>query len=76
MAKKVDGIRFVGKFPTMNFARSPTVEYILIDMCMCQVLLGGGRAYMTPDNFSDPEYPEQTGERTDGRNLIQVTIDV
>eukprot|EP00058_Branchiostoma_floridae_P028589 XP_002614080.1 hypothetical protein BRAFLDRAFT_118432 [Branchiostoma floridae] len=35
------------------------------------VILGGGRAYLTTTNQSDPEYPDQTGFRTDGRDLIQ-----
>ena len=37
-----------------------------------QVILGGGRRKFLPDNVTDPEYPNMTGVRTDGRNLIQV----
>ena len=37
-----------------------------------QVLLGGGRHKFLPKNVTDPEYPNKTGERADGRNLIQV----
>ena len=35
-----------------------------------QVLLAGGRSMFLPTNVNDPEYPEQTGRRKDGRNLI------
>ena len=35
------------------------------------MILGGGRGKFLP-NIPDPEYPEKTGERSDGRNLIQV----
>ncbi|XP_073531355.1 intestinal-type alkaline phosphatase isoform X3 [Phyllobates terribilis] len=37
------------------------------------VILGGGRKYMTPKGSQDPEYPSdtiQSGLRKDGRNLI------
>ncbi|NWZ78461.1 PPBI1 phosphatase, partial [Poecile atricapillus] len=37
------------------------------------VILGGGRMYMTPKRTPDPEYPEdpdQNGTRKDGRDLI------
>ncbi|XP_061072507.1 alkaline phosphatase, tissue-nonspecific isozyme [Conger conger] len=37
------------------------------------VIIGGGRKYMTPKNTFDPEYPTDAtagGQRTDGRNLI------
>ena len=33
------------------------------------VILGGGRANFFPEATVDPEYPEQTGNRTDGRDL-------
>lgn len=36
-----------------------------------QVILGGGRQYMLPKSTFDPEYPTDTGDRSDGRNLIQ-----
>ncbi|XP_075427088.1 intestinal-type alkaline phosphatase-like isoform X2 [Ascaphus truei] len=38
------------------------------------VILGGGRKYMTPERTPDPEYPtdpKQNGLRRDGRNLIE-----
>jgi alkaline phosphatase len=35
-----------------------------------QVILGGGRSKFLPRNVSDPEYPQNKGERLDGRNLI------
>ncbi len=34
------------------------------------VLLGGGRAQFLPDTQTDPEYPDKTGKRRDGRNLV------
>ena len=35
-----------------------------------EVVLGGGRATFLPGTASDPEYPEQTGARRDGRDLV------
>ncbi|ABI78047.1 alkaline phosphatase [Hyphomonas neptunium ATCC 15444] len=35
------------------------------------VILGGGRAKFLPAETPDPEYPDQTGERADGRNLME-----
>ena len=38
-----------------------------------QVIIGGGRRYMTPRGTKDPEYPQafsSRGKRKDGRNLI------
>ena len=35
------------------------------------VALGGGRAKFMPRTMHDPEYPEKTGERQDGRDLIK-----
>ena len=35
-----------------------------------EVALGGGRGHFLPVGEPDPEYPEQTGFRTDGRNLV------
>ncbi len=38
-----------------------------------QVIIGGGRKYMTPKGFPDPEYPADLsaqGQRKDNRNLI------
>jgi len=34
------------------------------------VLMGGGRTNFMPSDQNDPEYPEQTGRRKDGRDLI------
>ena len=31
--------------------------------------MGGGRRAFFPANVTDPEYPDQTGRRQDGRNL-------
>jgi alkaline phosphatase len=36
-----------------------------------EVVLGGGRAFMTPPAASDPEYPDRKGLRRDGRDLIK-----
>lgn len=34
------------------------------------VILGGGRSKFLPKETPDPEYADQTGDRTDGRNLM------
>lgn len=34
------------------------------------VAMGGGRRHFLPKTMNDPEYPNRTGRRTDGRNLI------
>lgn len=34
------------------------------------VILGGGRRHFLPDSEADPEYPDKTGDRDDGENLI------
>ena len=34
------------------------------------VVFGGGRANFLPATMADPEYPDQSGKRQDGRNLI------
>ncbi|XP_070758478.1 LOW QUALITY PROTEIN: alkaline phosphatase, tissue-nonspecific isozyme [Enoplosus armatus] len=42
------------------------------------VIMGGGRKYMFPQNKSDVEYPgvaKQSGTRKDGRNLVQEWTD-
>ena len=36
-----------------------------------EVILGGGRAHFLPREEADPEYPEATGRRKDGRDLIE-----
>jgi alkaline phosphatase len=35
-----------------------------------EVAMGGGRAMFRPATATDPEYPDQTGERKDGRDLV------
>ena len=40
-----------------------------------EVIFAGGRKKMTPKNLTDPEYPDKTGERLDGRNLIKEWVD-
>jgi alkaline phosphatase len=36
-----------------------------------EVVLGGGRDYLLDRGSPDPEYPERTGMRRDGRNLVR-----
>jgi alkaline phosphatase len=36
-----------------------------------EVVLGGGRAYLTDTGTADPEYPQTKGLRRDGRDLIR-----
>lgn len=43
-----------------------------------QVILGGGRKYMTPVGTQDPEYPTystENGMRKDGNNLIDMWLE-
>ena len=40
---------------------------------MFQVILGGGRGMFMPNTTADPEYPDLTGHRGDGQNLIDVS---
>lgn len=35
------------------------------------VILGGGRSKFLPKEMPDPEYTDQTGDRADGRNLME-----
>lgn len=35
-----------------------------------EVVMGGGRRHLLPVGEPDPEYPDQSGQRGDGRNLI------
>ncbi|XP_030311722.1 alkaline phosphatase, germ cell type isoform X2 [Calypte anna] len=49
------------------------IAYQLVHNTDINVILGGGRMYMTPRQTPDPEYPEdsaQNGTRKDGLNLI------
>ncbi|NXX37641.1 PPBI1 phosphatase, partial [Nicator chloris] len=49
------------------------IAYQLVHNTDINVILGGGRMYMTPKKTPDPEYPEdpdQNGTREDGRDLI------
>ncbi len=39
-----------------------------------EVVMGGGRAMFLPANEVDPEYPERTGTRLDGRRLYEEWI--
>uniref|UniRef100_A0A8D0H5W0 Alkaline phosphatase n=1 Tax=Sphenodon punctatus TaxID=8508 RepID=A0A8D0H5W0_SPHPU len=50
------------------------IAYQLVHNTDINVILGGGRMYMTPRRTPDPEYPadpKQNGTRKDGINLIQ-----
>ena len=38
-------------------------------------MFAGGRRKLTHKNQTDPEYPDKTGDREDGRNLIQEWLD-
>ena len=49
----------------IDFARQWVESTIAPD-----VLLGGGRAFFLPDTQPDPEYPDQSGERKDGKDLV------
>ena len=40
-----------------------------------EVIFGGGREKLMSKNDTDPEYPNETGERLDGRNLIKEWIE-
>ena len=40
-----------------------------------EVVFGGGRKKLMPQNQKDPEYPDKKGERLDGRSLIQEWLD-
>ncbi|KAG8445037.1 hypothetical protein GDO86_009976 [Hymenochirus boettgeri] len=51
----------------------PDIAKQLISNVDIDVILGGGRKYMTPAGTPDPEYPsdpKQNGIRLDGKNLI------
>lgn len=40
-----------------------------------EVIFAGGRKKLMCQNDTDPEYPKETGERLDGRNLIKEWIE-
>jgi alkaline phosphatase len=44
----------------------------LIDNGAIDVVMGGGRSYFMPATSADPEYPQKTGKRQDGRDLITI----
>ncbi|KAM4740048.1 uncharacterized protein FYW61_004305 [Anableps anableps] len=46
------------------------IAHQLVHNTEIDVILGGGRQYMLPRSILDPEYPTETGDREDGRNLI------
>ena len=46
----------------------------MVNSAASQVIMGGGRKYMFPQNTSDVEYPgvaKHSGTRKDGRNLVK-----
>lgn len=50
------------------------IAFQLINNTDIDVIIGGGRKYMTPKGTKDPEYPRDftsRGKRQDGRNLIE-----
>ncbi|XP_054459020.1 intestinal-type alkaline phosphatase-like [Anoplopoma fimbria] len=46
------------------------IAYQLVHNTEINVILGGGRQYMFPNNTQDPEYSTYTGDRLDGQNLV------
>ncbi|XP_054838945.1 alkaline phosphatase-like [Eublepharis macularius] len=53
------------------------IAYQLVHNTDINVILGGGRRYMTPKWSPDPEYPddpEKNGTRKDGLNLIEMWL--
>eukprot|EP00058_Branchiostoma_floridae_P028592 XP_002614083.1 hypothetical protein BRAFLDRAFT_67331 [Branchiostoma floridae] len=63
----------VGQVPTFAQALGCTdiALQLVQDNPFINVILGGGRAFLTTTNQTDPEYPGRKGFRTDGRDLIQ-----
>ncbi|KAM4629847.1 intestinal-type alkaline phosphatase-like [Polymixia lowei] len=45
------------------------ISYQLVHNVEINVILGGGRQYMFPNNTIDPEYPSERGDRLDGVDL-------
>ncbi|XP_048448671.1 intestinal-type alkaline phosphatase, partial [Rhincodon typus] len=55
------------------------IAFQLINNTDIDVILGGGRMYMTPEGTPDPEYPEnpsQNGTRKDKENLIEKWLSI
>ncbi|KFZ57097.1 Intestinal-type alkaline phosphatase, partial [Podiceps cristatus] len=53
------------------------IAWQLVHNVDINVILGGGRKYMTPEGTADPEYPTHTSEkgvRKDGNNLINMWL--
>ena len=59
---------FVPLFPALQLVEYPHNNGL-------EVIFAGGRKKMTPKDHADPEYPDKTGERLDGRNLIKEWVD-
>uniref|UniRef100_A0A3Q0S6I0 alkaline phosphatase n=1 Tax=Amphilophus citrinellus TaxID=61819 RepID=A0A3Q0S6I0_AMPCI len=47
------------------------IAYQLVYNTEINVILGGGRTYMFPNTTKDPEYSSRTGQRQDGKNLVE-----
>ncbi|NXL49115.1 PPBI phosphatase, partial [Podilymbus podiceps] len=53
------------------------IAWQLVHNVDINVILGGGRKYMTPEGTADPEYPtyvSESGVRRDGNNLINMWL--
>ncbi|XP_064313552.1 intestinal-type alkaline phosphatase-like [Phalacrocorax carbo] len=50
------------------------IAWQLVHNVDINVILGGGRKYMTPVGTLDPEYPTHSGVRKDGNNLIEMWL--
>ncbi|XP_069829501.1 intestinal-type alkaline phosphatase 1-like [Dendropsophus ebraccatus] len=51
------------------------IAYQLVHNTDINVILGGGRAYMTPNGTPDPEYSTERGLRRDNLNLTKMWLD-
>ncbi|NXC70636.1 PPBI phosphatase, partial [Anhinga anhinga] len=51
------------------------IAWQLVHNVDINVILGGGRKYMTPVGTPDPEYPSYSGVRKDGNNLINMWLE-
>uniref|UniRef100_A0A8C4QAQ3 Alkaline phosphatase n=1 Tax=Eptatretus burgeri TaxID=7764 RepID=A0A8C4QAQ3_EPTBU len=51
-------------------------QQLLKNIPNIEVIMGGGRRYMYPSNYSDVEYPDQNGTRLDNQNLVQKWLDM
>ncbi|XP_075720227.1 alkaline phosphatase-like [Rhinoderma darwinii] len=64
--------------PTMTQKGCTDIAYQLVHNTDINVILGGGRAYMSPNGTPDPEYPTSSssqGLRRDNLNLTKMWLD-